>query len=116
MSDAPEKIMAGDWERGVFGDYTTDELVGQCAELSAGAATIDGWSVYVRLDVADLYRRNTELAARIEELERERDETRRLHRANIEFTESGLRVCFGDHDKQSDCDWIYYVPAQEQEQ
>lgn len=52
------------------------------------------------------------------ELETAKGEVQKLkaeksaHRWNIEFTEGGLRVCRGAHDKSGGCDWEYYIPAQ----
>lgn len=49
---------------------------------------------------------------RLSERVRELENLRRYSRTNLERTDNGLRVCWGDHERADDCDWEYYVPAE----
>ena len=62
MSEAPERILAGDWEQGVFGDTTTNELAGSCIEKDS-PVVVEGWQEHIR---ADLYQSQAERIAELE--------------------------------------------------
>lgn len=43
------------------------------------------------------------------ELEAEVEKHTKFRRYSIEETESGIRVCSGDHERSADCEWTEYV-------
>ena len=57
--------------------------------------------------VADLAIKHRDISEAAIEAVRERN------RWNIEETETGLRICRGDHDRACACEWEYYVPETE---
>lgn len=61
------------------------------------------------------FREGMEIAVRIaREFERATStsqvQPRHERRANVERTDAGVRICWGEHEKGSDCEWIYYLP------
>lgn len=88
MVDAPERIWATSvhfdgLEERVWIDGSNPNRVG---------------TEYVRVD---LY----------EQMKRERDEARKVHRWSIDDTGNGiLQVCQGEHDKREPCEWESFVP------
>jgi len=34
-----------------------------------------------------------------------------MKRCNLEETDSGVRLCRGNHEKHAPCEWEYFVPA-----
>lgn len=52
-------------------------------------------------------------ASRLREVERERDEARRVHRWNVDENGDGtLSICRGGHDKADGCEWETFVPIE----